>query len=523
MPHIKKIKIHNYKRFSDFDVSFDPELSVLIGDNEAGKSSILNAIDLVLSGSRHKLESVGLDSIFNIACIENYLALSERKYEDLPQLYIEIYLSDEGKAWLHGKGNSADENHDGIRLCCSPSDEHSSIVREILTQPEIEFPFEFYSISFKTFSGESYSGYKRALRHLLLDSSLINNEYATRAYISSLYEGVVGDIQRSQHKFAYRGNKRVFEDQVLKDLNETVEDFDFRIRTGGKSTLARDLTISENGIIIEDRGKGRQSIIKTEYALRNRDDAVSFDVILLEEPENHLSAVSMRRLIEKISNAANRQVVIATHSSSVSSRLDLRKTIMVHHSSDAPAFLNDLDEDTAKFFMKAPDNNVLQFALANRVILVEGDAEFMLINAFFNMVTGQAASECGVEVISVGGTSFKRYMDLAIMLPVKIAVMRDNDKSYTENCVENYADYSSYDHMRVFSESNNDLYTFEVAMYAANTDICEELFSTGRRSLTVLEYMLGNKSEAAFELLEKKEGELVVPDYIAEAIIWISA
>ena len=69
MPHIKKIKIHNYKRFSDFDVSFDPELSVLIGDNEAGKSSILNAIDLVLSGSRHKLESVGLDSIFNIACI----------------------------------------------------------------------------------------------------------------------------------------------------------------------------------------------------------------------------------------------------------------------------------------------------------------------------------------------------------------------------------------------------------------------------------------------------------------------
>lgn len=32
--------------------------------------------------------------------------------------------------------------------------------------------------------------------------------------------------------------------------------------------------------------------------------------------------------------------------------------------------------------MKAPDNNVLEFALAKRVLLVEGDAEFILIEAF---------------------------------------------------------------------------------------------------------------------------------------------
>jgi hypothetical protein len=33
--------------------------------------------------------------------------------------------------------------------------------------------------------------------------------------------------------------------------------------------------------------------------------------------------------------------------------------------------------------------------------------------------------------------------------------------------------------------------------------------------------MLSNKSECAFELLTKCENELIVPDYIQEAILWI--
>ena len=33
--------------------------------------------------------------------------------------------------------------------------------------------------------------------------------------------------------------------------------------------------------------------------------------------------------------------------------------------------------------------------------------------------------------------------------------------------------------------------------------------------------MLGNKADAAFELLDKKEAALVAPQYIEEAIAWI--
>lgn len=72
MSKITKIKLKNFRRFSSFEVSFDEKLNILIGDNEAGKSSILTAIDLVLSGSRNKVETVGLENLFNIHAIEEF-------------------------------------------------------------------------------------------------------------------------------------------------------------------------------------------------------------------------------------------------------------------------------------------------------------------------------------------------------------------------------------------------------------------------------------------------------------------
>ena len=47
---IRKIKIHNFKCFRDFETELNPGLNILVGDNEAGKSTILEAIHLALTG-----------------------------------------------------------------------------------------------------------------------------------------------------------------------------------------------------------------------------------------------------------------------------------------------------------------------------------------------------------------------------------------------------------------------------------------------------------------------------------------
>lgn len=65
MATIKRLILKNFKRFRNLELEFDPELNILVGGNEAGKSSVLQAIDIVLNASRSKVESLGLETLFN--------------------------------------------------------------------------------------------------------------------------------------------------------------------------------------------------------------------------------------------------------------------------------------------------------------------------------------------------------------------------------------------------------------------------------------------------------------------------
>lgn len=60
------------------------------------------------------------------------------------------------------------------------------------------------------------------------------------------------------------------------------------------------LTIYENDIYIENMGKGKENMIKTETALDK--DANRSDIILIEEPESHLSHITILMLLLKMEN-----------------------------------------------------------------------------------------------------------------------------------------------------------------------------------------------------------------------------
>ena len=514
---IKKIKLHNYKRFQNFEVEFNEELNLLIGDNEAGKSSILSAIDIVLSGSRSKIETLGLDSLFNIEIIQEFLN-SEKKYENLPKFFIEIYLNEQDNFILNGNVNSNNVTCDGLRLVCKPNDDLSKEIKEILEQEEANFPFEYYSIQFKTFSGENYSGYRKFLKHILIDNTQISNEYAAKQYVKTMYYSATKDSEKNKHQNEYRKHKQDFKNNVLSDVNGRIDNYSFSIKTNSRANLETDLTISEGSIEIENKGKGRQCFINTEFALRKNES--DLDVVLIEEPENHLSHISMKKLIGRIAGSENKQLLIATHNNMVSTRLDLRKSILLNSSSHTPLLLKDLTEETAKFFMKAPDNNILEFVLSKKVILVEGNAEYILLEAFYNNMIGKNIEDSDIHIISVGGTSFKRYLEISKILKIKTAVIRDNDKDYQKNCVDNYVGYVSND-IKIFYDEDDEKHTFEILLYKKNTSVCDNLFSEERKTLDIQEYMLRNKANVAFELLDKKSSEISPPEYIKKAIEWI--
>jgi len=519
---IKRLVLENFKRFRTLELDFDKELNILIGDNEAGKSSVLQALEIVMGASRSHIESLGLESLFNTQCIQEYMD-GPRAMKDLPIMFIDLHVEGVPGHEINGKNyHRGGEMLDGMRLVCRPHDLYSKDIAEILKDVNSGFPFEFYDIQFLTFGGHLVHPLKKPMKQLLIDSAQINNDYATRVYTRTVYESNATVLERNRHGLEYRNAKARFRDHSLEEMNKRLPDFQFGVRSSPKASFLTDMMITEGNIPIDSKGKGRQCFIKIDFALRDR--GRSLDVLLLEEPENHLSHVHTRRLIDRISAAKSQLIFIATHSSLICTRLNLQKAIILNEKDPTkPLTLKDLPDDTAKFFMKAPDNNVLEMALCKKVILVEGDAEFILIEALYaKHAAGGSLDADGVHVISVDGTSFKRYLDLATVLKTKVAVIRDNDGDYQSKCVDNYADYV-LETIKVFADVDKSRYTFEICMYQANKNACDELFAAGRLTLSVQDYMIGNKTDAAFLLLKNREEKLEAPPYIQEAIAWIRA
>ena len=57
MKTIKRIVLANFKRFKSFELELNDKLNVLISDNRSGKSSLLVALDLVLTGESEQGQS----------------------------------------------------------------------------------------------------------------------------------------------------------------------------------------------------------------------------------------------------------------------------------------------------------------------------------------------------------------------------------------------------------------------------------------------------------------------------------
>ena len=519
---IRKIKLHNYRRFKDIEIPFKEGRNILVGDNESGKSSVLEAIDLTARGSRHRVEDIGIATLFNVDVIREFMD-SDRQLTNLPELYVELYLGNTVEEGLYGNINSDGVVTYGIRMLFEPDLLLSRQTYAVLQASNASFPFEFYTISYTTFSGEAYNGYTKKLKTILLDNNTIGNEYALNDFISTIYAATLDPVEQLTTKHSYGTSKVLFKDSALTPFDNKLPDgYSFAVKNTGKNCLENDLTIQLDGVPITEKGTGIQCVVKTQLALKRTHD---IPVIMLEEPENHLSHLNMRKMIDDIERNNQAQIFISTHSDLISTRLDLRNCILMNSATPMrTTAMNFISEDTAKFFMKAPDNNMLQFVLANKVILVEGDAEFIMMDAFCRRVLNHSLSEQGIDVISVDGKSFKRYLEIAKVLKMRVAVITDNDGNYDENITAAYQGYmdNEFDNIKIYSELDNERYTFEVAIYRDNQTACDELFEDARRTLSVLKYMLANKAEAAYKLLTEKSDTIVTPQYIKKALEWVS-
>lgn len=527
---ISKIRLINYKIFKDETIKFNPDRNILVGENGSGKSSILDAIHFLLSGSLRNIEQIGFEKLINIDAIKIFQNENKKTFKKLPKLIIELYFDSEFEKdnfYLNGKLNFDKTENSGLKLIIEANSNYSEEITKLLANEPDVFPFDYYGARFETFSGKSYTSYNKLHKSKFdfIDSSTFSIRNSINNFVATLYKSKTTEELRNEISHNFRVTTEDFSTKLYSQFKISDEDdYKLKVKYNTSSFSEQYISAYKNDIEINNLGLGEKLLIGINSILKeNVQEKHSNKFILVEEPENHLSHVNMKKLINLIESDKNNQMFISTHNNMIASRLELTNLILLKQGKATS--LKELEPETSKFFEKAPNTNLLNFILSDKLILVEGDAEYILMEQFFNRHLKEPPEDKGVTIISCGGKTFKRYLEIAKKLKIQVAVITDNDGDFENNITNYYTEYETEKNIKIYSDTNNKNRTFEISLYNNNVEFYEDNIKTSQMVNGVLGYMLNKKTESAFRTLlelEKSETKFDIPNYIKRALNWIN-
>jgi hypothetical protein len=535
MIYITKLHIENYRCFENLDIDFQKNINIIVGDNEAGKSTILEAINLCLSGLLHGryLKNELTEHLFNYNAIAKYLqACKIGSPMEPPHILLEIYLdSDEDNGDFHnlrGTGHSKGGEKVGIKLKIAFDTKFQAEYEILIKEGISNLPIEYYQIIWSGFNRDNITARSIPLKPHLINSSGVKYRNGSDFYISRIITEQLEEKEKIAITQAYRKLKNEFKDkEALQSINAKItnmanisdKNIAISVNTADINAWENILITYFNEIPFHQIGQGEQCIVKTNLALSNVRTDIS-NLILLEEPENHLSHIKLNVLLKNITNVhQQKQLIITTHSSFVANKLGLKNLLFIH---DKIIFkFKELAEDTQNYFLRLPGYNTLRLLLAQKCILVEGPSDELIIQKCFFDGYERLPIESGIDVISVG-LSAPRFLELAAKLNIKVAVVTDNDGDYQKNIVERYKKYENYSNIKIFSNRDDNQNTLEpsfIHCHIENEKKLDKLFQN-RQISDLSEYLQKNKTFWALKIFESSE-RFNFPDYINKCIKWI--
>ena len=94
--YVKELYIEGFKKFAEpTRISLSSGMNVIVGNNDSGKSTILEALHLVLTGTFRELSlnQALTQDLFNVGVVERYFAnLRSGHLEEPPHIQIEATL-----------------------------------------------------------------------------------------------------------------------------------------------------------------------------------------------------------------------------------------------------------------------------------------------------------------------------------------------------------------------------------------------------------------------------------------------
>ncbi len=534
---IEKVRIQGYRKFANLDFKPNRRFNIIVGENESGKSTLIEAIGLALTGrvnGRNVVEELN-PYFFNRALVAKFFEdRRQGKMVQLPSISIEIFLEDrvEFKRRLYGAHNSDMPTRAcaGVSLRVLPNVDYcDEIEAHVLSSTDL-LPIEYYSVEWRTFGDQVLTSRPKELATAMIDSRTIRTTSGVDYHLRQMLNDHLEPEERAAVSLAFRSIKEQMTEDHLQDINAKMAKIEGSIndqplslamdqsaRSGWDSSVVPHVADVPFGMA----GQGQQAAVKIALAMGR--SASSVGVVMVEEPENHLSHTSLNRLLKRIQHLSGeqQQVFVTTHSSFVLNRLGVDGLILL--SNGQVSTLLELPNETVDYFRKLPGYDTLRIVLADRVVLVEGPSDEIVFERFYmDEHDGRRPIEDGIDVISMRGLSLRRCLELAATINKRCAALRDNDGVPADELRTGLDDLLDGDMRRLFIGDNQTGRTLEPQILAANPDDEKMRRILGVTDRAALEtWMRNNKTEAALRIAETSE-QLTPPVYICEAIEFIS-
>lgn len=452
--YLSSITAENFRGFESTHITLNKGLNLLVGENDAGKTSLIDAVRLVLdtnsaewvrikysdfrSGStklKISLKFCGL-SAHDGGAFAEYLTFEQDEGGDVKTvLHITLTAS---------INEILTNNSQGIRteIRAGSDDEGPLLDRDTRL-----YLSTTYLKPLRDAENELSAGRMSRLSQLLgSKSSIGGNEQDIERLITLIVQAnqsikadtsisiAQGSIEKLLKKITFKDTPFAPVIDMLGSKN--LVDMSAAEKNSAFKAIVERLTLGLNDTGLS-HGLGYSNLLFMAAELMLLTQAGNgFPLLLIEEPEAHLHPQLQMKFIQYlVEEQAGLQCIMSTHSPNLASKVSLENIILMNKGQSFPlrrgATL--LDEDDYPFLEKFLDVSKANMFFAKSILLVEGDGENILLPTIAKLL-GRPLEDYGVSIVNVGNLAYKRYAKIYRkkvvddqQFPMKVACITDLD------------------------------------------------------------------------------------------------
>jgi len=562
--YIKKITINNYRSFRSFEAELQ-QLTVVVGENDTGKTNFFTALSLPLSGNqidfnqkRLSVSDINKDAVLGF--FTSVINDEADQLQKIPKVSVTVEFAEPQDSyevallakWLV---SSDDEETYQIRYDFKPKDDTDfiEVVKKSLLGKTIDevswftLPVELYDYQIVSVNNEKPIAYSD-LRHVSIhsinaerddfseSSSMKSNSIFTKLLMNTLNDDDKSQINTAYSEFFSKIEETETFDKVI-GTNPDFDNYDDIIKQlectpnlPNLKNILSNITLKYGNEFLYQKGLGQRNLIYVLILFAYyKTCGDTFNLCCIEEPEAHLSVNNLRLVrdfIEKSSSSSGSlvQTIISTHNPSIINKLQISNVLAF--TGEKAISLSGAPTKLVDYLRKRPNFDILKLLFANKVILVEGTTEEMLISTYLSKQAGLN----DIDIIAIGQRGYTTFLDIWLALNKdnpnkKIGIIRDYDNSDKAKAKHDVYD-TAHANITVRTTTN---YTLEIDLVEVegNLELLNGLFELDGDIAEVSEHMIKGKAARMLDICdamvrEEDPLDIKLPSHIAGVIEAVS-